>query len=233
MKNNSEYKIFLFLSFKKFIIVVLNDKDDVIYKKETATENSSTNIKLEVFSEFLNQNVFNIEKELNEFIDTIHVIIDHDDIFSVNLSIKNKIDNILLNTNTINDLLVEAKNCCKETLTNNDVIHFRIDQFLIDNCNYIILPNKQACKDLSIDLSIICIPKNVLKDLEKILGKYQISLGKIFCYKYLNSFPEAKNRNFYEIAQKAMNGLNENDVILTSKTLKSPGFFEKFFDFFN
>ena len=65
------------------------------------------------------------------------------------------------------------------------------------------------------------------------LGKYQISLGKIFCYKYLNSFPEAKKRNFYEIAQKAMNGLNENDVILTSKTLKSPGFFEKFFDFFN
>jgi len=233
MKNNSEYKIFLFLSFKKFIIVVLNDKDEVIYKKETAIENSSTNIKLEVFSEFLNQNIFNIEKELNEFIDMIHIIIDHDDIFSVNLSIKNKIDNILLKSDTINDLLVEAKNCCKETLINNEVIHFRIDQFLIDNCIYITLPNTQVCKDLSIDLSIICIPKNILKDLEKILGKYQISLGKTFCYKYLNSFPAAKNRNFYEIAQKAMSGLNENDVILTNKTLKNPGFFEKFFNFFN
>ena len=233
MKNNSEYITFLFLSFKKFIIVVLNDKGEVIYKKETIIENSSNNIKLEAFSEFLNQNIFNIEKELNEFIDTIHIIIDHDDIFSVNLSIKNKIDNILLNSDTINDLLVEAKNCCKETLINNEVIHFRIDQFLIDNCIYITLPNTQACKDLSIDLSIICIPKNILKDLEKILGKYQISLGKTFCYKYLNSFTTAKNRNFYEIAQNAMNGLNENDVILTTKTLKNPGFFEKFFNFFN
>ena len=34
MKNSTEYKIFLFLGFKQFIIVVLNDKDKVIYKKE-------------------------------------------------------------------------------------------------------------------------------------------------------------------------------------------------------
>jgi len=233
MNNNTEYNIFLFLNFNRFIIVVLNEKDEVIYKKETTTNSSSNNIELGVFSEFLNQNIFKIEKELNEFIETIHIIIDHDDIFSVYLSIKNKIDNILLNTNTINDLLVEAKNCCKETLINNEVIHFRIDQFLIDNCNYITLPNKKECKDLSIDLSIICIPKNILKDLEKILGKYQISLGKTFCYNYLKSFSEVKDRNFYEIAQKAMNGLHENDVILTSKTSKNLGFFEKFFNFFS
>ena len=233
MNNNTEYNIFLFLNFKKFTIVVLNEKDEVIYKKENTIKNSSNKIELDVFSEFLSQNIFKIEKELNEFVETIHIIIDHDDIFSINLSIKNKIDNVLLNTNTINDLLVEAKNCCKETLINNEVIHFKIDQFLIDNCNFVTLPNKHMCKDLSIDLSIICVPKNILKDLEKILGKFQISLGKTFCYKYLISFPEAKDMNFYEIAQKAMNGLNENDVILTNKTLKNSGFFEKFFNFFN
>ena len=233
MNNNTEYNIFLFLNFNRFIIVVLNEKDEVIYKKETTTNSSSNNIELGVFSEFLNQNIFKIEKELNKFIETIHIIIDHDDIFSINLSIKNKIDNILLNTNTINDLLVEAKNCCKETLIKNEVIHYKIDQFLIDNCNFITLPKKKMCKDLSIDLSIICVPKNILKDLEKILGKFQVSLGKTFCYKYLNSFPEAKDLNFYEIAQKAMDGLNENDVILTNKTLKNSGFFEKFFNFFN
>tara|TARA_B100000963_G_C22526364_1_gene625495 strand:- start:30 stop:731 length:702 start_codon:yes stop_codon:yes gene_type:complete len=233
MNNNTEYNIFLFLNFNRFTIVVLNEKDEVIYKKETTIKNSSNKIELDVFSEFLNQNIFKIEKEINEFIETVHIIIDHDDIFSINLSIKNKIDNVLLNTNTINDLLLEAKNCCKETFINNEVIHFKIDQFLIDNCNFVTLPNKHMCKDLSIDLSIICVPKNILKDLEKILGKFQISLGKIFCYKYLNSFPEAKDMNFYEIAQKAKNGLNENDVILTDKTLKNSGFFEKFFNFFN
>ena len=130
MNNNTEYNIFLFLNFKKFTIVVLNEKDEVIYKKENTIKNSSNKIELDVFSEFLSQNIFKIEKELNEFVETIHIIIDHDDIFSINLSIKNKIDNVLLNTNTINDLLVEAKNCCKETLINNEVIHFKIDQFL-------------------------------------------------------------------------------------------------------
>ena len=233
MKNNSENKVFLFLNFYKFIIVVLNEKDEVIYKKKITIENSTNKIELSIFSEFLNQNIFKIEKELNEFIKIIHLIIDHDDIYTVNFSIKNKIDKILLNTNTINNLLLEANNCCKETLINTEVIHFRIDQFLIDNNNYKTLPNKEAVKDLSIDLSLIFIPKNILKHLEKILGKYQISLGKTFCYKYLNSFSETKNTNFYEIAQKAMNGLNENDVILTNKITKTRGFFEKFFDFFN
>ena len=60
-----------------------------------------------------------------------------------------------------------------------------------------------------------------------------ISFEGISCPAYLSSFSEAKGLNFYEIAQKAMSGLNENDVILTSKTLKNPGFFEKFFNFFN
>ena len=129
--------------------------------------------------------------------------------------------------------MLDAKNCCKETLINSEVIHIRIDKFLIDNCSYVTLPNKQSCKDLSIDLSIICIPKKILRDLEKILSKYQISLGKTFCYKYLNSFSEAKDISFYEIAQRAMSGVNENDVILTNKTIKNPGFFEKFFNFFN
>ena len=148
MKNNSENKVFLFLNFYKFIIVVLNEKDEVIYKKKITIENITNKIELNIFSEFLNQNIFKIEKELNQFIKTIHIIIDHDNIFSVNLSIKNKIDNILLNTNTINNLLLDAKNCCKETLTNSEVIHFRIDQFLIDNFSYATLPNKQRCKDL-------------------------------------------------------------------------------------
>ena len=233
MKNKLENKIFLFLGIDKFTIVALNSTDELIYKEEILTNNKSNQIDLNFLDNFLNQNIFKIEKELNEFIKTIYIIIDHDNIFSVNLSIKNKIDNILLNTNTINNLLLDAKNCCKETLINSEVIHIRIDKFLIDNCSYVTLPNKQSCKDLSIDLSIICIPKKILRDLEKILSKYQISLGKTFCYKYLNSFSEAKDISFYEIAQRAMSGVNENDVILTNKTIKNPGFFEKFFNFFN
>ena len=233
MKNNTGNITFLFLNFKKFTIVVLDEKDKVIYKKETSIENNNNNIELKIFSEFLSQNIFKIEKELNEFIKIIHIIIDHEDIYTVNLSIKNKIDNNLLTTSTVNNLLLEANNCCKETLVNTEVIHFRIDQFLIDHYIYKTLPDKQTCKNLSIDLSFICIPENILEDFKKILGKYQISLGKTFCYKYLKSFSETKHLNFYEIAQKTIDGLNENDVILTSKTTKNPGFFEKFFDFFN
>ena len=46
---------------------------------------------MDLFSEFLNENIFKIEKELGEFIKVIYLIID-EEIFSVNLSIKNKIN---------------------------------------------------------------------------------------------------------------------------------------------
>ena len=48
----------------------------------------------------------------------------------------------------------------------------------------------------------------------------------------LNSFLNSECKNVYEIAQKVMNGLNENEVFLTNKSSKNAGFFEKFFDFF-
>ena len=57
MKNNTKNKVFLFLNFYKFIIVVLNEKDEVIYKKKITIENSTNKIELNIFSEFLNQNI--------------------------------------------------------------------------------------------------------------------------------------------------------------------------------
>ena len=44
MKNNTENKVFLFLNFYKFIIVVLNEKDEVIYKKKITIENITNKI---------------------------------------------------------------------------------------------------------------------------------------------------------------------------------------------
>ena len=61
-------------------------------------------------------------KQFHKFIKSIYLIIDHKDIYSVEFSIKNKIDNILLDTNVVNNLLLEAKSCCKHTLTNVDVL---------------------------------------------------------------------------------------------------------------
>ena len=233
MKNNLENKIFLFLGIDKFTIVALNSIDEEVYKEEILKDNKSNQIDLNFLDNFLNENIFKIEKKLNEFVKNIFLIIDHQNIFSIHLSIKNKFDNININLDSIHKLLLEAKSCCKKTLEDLDILHMKIDQFYIDGTYFKTLPKKKNCNNLSIDVSYICLPKKISKTIENVLRKYQISLDRMLSLDYLNSFLDDKNENLYAIAQKILDGFNENEVFIADRNSKKLGFFEKFFNFFN
>jgi len=161
------------------------------------------------------------------------LIIDHQNIFPISLSIKNKFDNIIINSNSIHKLILEAKSCCNKTLEDLDILHMKIDRFYIDGTYFETLPEKKNCNNLSIEVSYICIPKRISKTIEDVLRKYQISLDKILSLDYLNSFLEDKNDNLYVMAQKILDGFNQNEIYITNKYSKKLGFFEKFFNFFN
>ena len=233
MKNNLENKIFLFLGIDKFTIVALNSIDEEVYKEEILKDTKSNQIDLNFLDNFLNENIFKIEKKLNEFVKNIFLIIDHQNIFSIHLSIKNKFDNININLDSIHKLLLEAKSCCKKTLEDLDILHMKIDQFYIDGTYFKTLPEKKNCNNLSIDVSYICLPKKISKTIEDVLRKYQISLDRILSLDYLNGFFDNKNENLYVTAQKILNGFNENEVFIADKNSKKLGFFEKFFNFFS
>ena len=233
MKNNLENKIFLFLGIDKFTIVALNSIDEEVYKEEILKDNKNNQIDLNFLDNFLNENIFKIEKKLNEFVKNIFLIIDHQNIFSIHLSIKNKFDNININSDSIHKLLLEAKSCCKKTLEDFDILHMKIDQFYIDGAYFKTLPEEKNCKNFSIEISYICLPKKISKTIEDVLVKYQISLDKILSFNYLNSFLDNKNDNLYTTAQKILDGFNENEIYITNKNSKKLGFFEKFFNFFN
>ena len=232
MKNNLENKIFLFLSIDKFTIVALNSIDEEVYNEEILKDNKSNQIDLNFLDNFLNENIFKIEKKLNEFVKNIFLIIDHQNIFSIHLSIKNKFDNIDINFDSMHKLLLEAKSCCKKTLEDLDILHMKIDQFNIDGTYFKTLPKKKNCNNLSIDVSYICLPKKVSKTIENVLRKYQISLDRMLSLDYLNSFLDDKNENLYVTAQKILDGFNENEVFIADRNSKKLGFFEKFFNFF-
>ena len=233
MRSNSVNKTFIFISSNKFIIISLNEANKINYKKETIVKNQNKKFDSDLFSEFLNENIFKIEKEFGKFIKVVYLILENEEIFSVNLSIKNKINETSINTKIINNLLIEAKNYCEETLKRSEVIHIKIDRFYIDNEYYKILPDKVSCNSLSLDLSFICVPNNILNSFEKILNKFQISVYRTISYEYLHSFLKINNNNLELVAQKILTGFNKNEVILMKKKPKNLGFFEKFFNFFN
>ena len=233
MRSSSVNKTFIFISLNKFIIISLNELNKINYKKETIFKDQNKKFDLDLFSEFLNDNIFKIEKELGEFIKVIYLIIENEEIFSVNLSIKNKVNKVFLNNDLINNLLIEAKSCCKETLKKATVLHMTIDQFYIDSYIYKTLPKNIRCENLCVGLSFVCIPSNFLQNFEKIFKKYQISIGKTLSYGYVNNFIEVSSNDLGSVCKKILSGINENEVILTNKLPKNLGFFEKFFNFFN
>jgi len=233
MRSSSINKTFIFISLNGFIIISLNEANKINYKKETIFKDQNKKFDLDLFREFLNENIFKIEKKLGEFIKAVYLIIENEEIFSVNLSIRNKINETRINSKIINNLLIEAKNYCEETLKKGEVIHMKIDQFNIDNEYYKVLPDKAGCKSLSLDLSFICVPNNILNSFEKVLNKFQISVYRTISYEYLHSFLKISSNNLELVAQKILTGFNENEVVLMKKKPKNLSFFEKFFNFFN
>ena len=234
MQNSLDHSTFILITPNKFTISTIDSKNEIIFEKvfKDINMNMTEKINSNVLSDFLKKNIFEIEKKFKRFIRSIHLIIDDDSIYSVNISIKDKADIISLNTKIVNDLLLDARSCCKDTLKDVDILHIKIDKFYIDNSSYEVLPDKKKCENLSIDLNFICLPNDFLKDVKQLLSKYQISVDKALSHSYLRSFFNNNSKNIYEIAQKIMSGLNENEVSITYKSPKYKGFFEKFFEFF-
>ena len=234
MQNNLDFQTFISVTPNKFILTVTDLKNEILFEKvyKETHLNETKEINYKALGDFLKQNIIEIEKKLKKFIETVHLIIDYKNIHSVNFSIKNKVDIISLDTKIVNELLVDARSYCKDTLKDVDILHIKIDQFYIDNNYYDVFPDKKKCKNLSIDLSFVCLPDYVLKNIKKLLSEYKISVDKVFSHSYLKGFLSDKSKNIYEIAQKVMFGLNENEVSITNKNPKNKGFFEKFFEFF-
>jgi len=202
MSNENDFKIFLFVSLKKLIITALNSKSQNIYKKEFLINQNSNSINFEILNEFLNKNIFNIEKKLNKFVNSVFLIIDHDNFFSVNLSLKNKTSLNEINNEHINSLLIQAKNECKKTLDGKRIIHAKINKFIIDDVEYFSLPSQKSCNILSIEVNFISLPVDYIKNFEKVFNKYQIFINKIICYNYLSNFLQSESGDLFDSAVK-------------------------------
>ena len=233
MNSSSKYKIFVLVSLNKLNIVVSNTQNTHLYNKEIITQDKTISENLNSLDNFLNENVFKIEKNLKEFINNIVLIIDYDDLFLSNLSIKQKSENKILEDMQINNLLTEAKNRLIETLGENKIVHMIIDKFIIDGLTHDKLPNNIKCKNFALEITFVCLPNFLIDNLKKILNTYQISISEILSYKYVSSFKSSNNESYVDAAVKVLNGLNENEVKNVKKPNKIKSIFERFFHFWH
>ena len=234
MRNDIDFETYLFISPQKIIISVndiINFK--TLYINETLINIDNEELYYEKVDRFLDENIFLIEKTLKKFVRKISLIIESKNFFSLFISIKNKNHSESISQKTMDYLLNEAKSLYQETIKRKKIIHMIIENYLIDNKNYQSLELGKKCNSFSLDIRFICLSEDTIQNFEIILRKYQVSLGQIVNAEYVRNFFENDDFDIFNKTNKIINGCNENEVKIVSKTYGKKGIFERFFNLFS
>ena len=104
MVDNLDYETYLFISSKKLIISVNTDSNKKVYQNELILDNNKKELNFDKLDYFLNENIFEIEKKLKNFIKKTSVILDLDIFFPVEISIKRNNYENLVNLKILNHI---------------------------------------------------------------------------------------------------------------------------------
>ena len=230
MTNRDRFSTYLLVKDNQVSIYVKNnDNLEIVFlKKKKINKNSNSFLNQEVELFFL-EKIEEIENQIKLFIENIVLIIEDKDVFSIGLSIKQKIENRKISEEDLKNLLSSGLHQIYKYYSNYIIIHYLIDRFNIDGQITKDIENKMINSYLSIDLRFISLENKIADQYKNLFKKKQISLEKVISVKYLKEFDDENDDNFINIASKIDDGYNKLEVKLIPKKAKKKGFFENFF----
>ena len=231
MNKISEFETFLNVSKTKFGIYLFDTKNKKnLYSKEITFEKTNF-INYFDLKQFLDDNVFKIEKLLGKFVENIFIIIDYASILDIQIGIKQKNYEPLKTKTFLQSSITNAKDLFKENYPDEKIMHIIIKNYLIDGKNYSYLQDNLVCEQLNLEIQFKSISNEIVYNLNKVLQNYQININKYvdgnYVKNYFNNDKETSKMTF-----DILNGSNENEVMFVQKNTKKLGFFEKFFNLF-
>ena len=231
MIEETNFETFLYISKSKYQIFVY-DKNSLksLYSEEI---NTNDEIELNNLSKFLDENIYKIEKTINNFIRNIILIIEDDKVLDIGISLKKKNYEKNIDQKQLENSLVEVKDIFKENYQELIIMHMIIvkkeNDFSLNYAN-----NNDDY--LFLEVNFISIPYYFTSNFDKLLENHQIKIKRYMSGGYIKSFFDKESKEsimLFEIANKLNDGLNKNEVQLISKSKENKGFFEKFFQLFS
>ena len=234
MNEVIDFETYLVISNDKFEIYLLDLKNfKNLYKKEFKYQTDLEKIDLNLLDEFLENNIFSIEKEAGSFVNKINVIIQNKTILNLDLSVKKKNYSQNISDVFLQNLLTDIKDLFKESYREYKLMHMLINKYIINEESYTSLKDEINSDEICLEIKLISISNLTVFEIENILKKYQIQVINYFDKEYLKDFFKDEQLEISYMANKTLNGINNNEVLLTSKHTKKLGFFEKFFQLFS
>ena len=231
MIENSDFETFLYISKNKYQIFVY-DKNNLknLYHEEIENDDE---IELKILSNFLDENIYKIEKMINNFIRNIILIIENDKVLEVDISIKKKNYENNIDQKYLEKSLIEVKDVFRENYQDQIIMHMIIVNNDKNENNFQLYNVNNNDDYLFLEVNFISIPNNFTFYFDKLLENYQIMIKSYMSGNYIKSYFGEDEVELSVMANKLNNGLNKNEVKLVSKTSKNRGFFERFFQLFS
>ena len=232
MNEILEFETYLSISQTKFGIYLFDTKNrNNVYDKEITFEKTNF-INYPNLKQFLDDNVFRIEKLVGKFIENIFLINENENIINTQIGIKQKNYQPSKDKVYLQSSITNAKDLFKENYPDARIMHIIINNYLIDGKNYFYLQDNLQYKQLNLVIQFRAISNEIVHNLNKVLQNYQININKYvdgnYVKNYFNNDKETSKMTF-----DILNGCNENEVMFVQKNAKKQGFFEKFFNLFD
>jgi len=214
--KNSTFNIYMDFGKSKIIVGAINkeaSKKNFFYESNYFTDYSSAEIEIEKI-------ITNLEKNTNEYLENINLMIDSPETLSISLSLSKNFDGSKLKKEDIQFLIQDAKQQVLRNYSNQNIIHIIVKNYKIDNKNYTFLPTDINCDFLSIDITFICLPKKNIEFFKNFFLKFDIVIKQIFCSSYTKSisykknFTSTKNISFIDMGfdKTSITHYNENEI---------------------
>ena len=233
MIEDLDFETYLYISKDKFQIFVLNKKKlKNLYSQELKIDHQFDFKDLNILLNFLDQNIYKIEKLIGNFIKNIILIVENEKNLKINMGIKKSYETSL-KQKSFGSNLTELKDLFKKNYQDQTIMHMCIINYIIDGKRYSSFDTKLINDYFCIEVSFIAIDNKLVSAFDNVLEKYQIKIKQYMCGNYINNFIGDTGDEISIIANKLRNGLNINEITFVPKRKENKGFFEKFFQLFS
>ncbi len=234
MNKELDFELYLSISPTEYWIYLFDTKNlKNFYKENLILEKEQKFIDFNILNNFLENNIFKIEKLIGKFIKNISLIIENDKIMRVELGVKKKNYEKIISQKIIENTLFEVKDLFGKNYLDHKIMHMIINNYLVNKNQYSSFKNDLVGDEFCLEVIIISIPLELTLEIERIMQKFHIKPNQYLEKKYIEKFCNDNVTQLSKSAHMLQNGFNFNEVKLIPKKLPKKGFFEKFFQLFS
>ena len=207
--NNKNFQTIFDCGFSKVRAGVFNkDNQNKVFYAESEFFTHHSNLELEI-----QKIITSFEKNTNEYIDSVSLMIDSPKMLSIGISIFKKLDGSKLRQADVQFLIKEAKQEILKNYTNFNIAHIIINKYKIDDIEYSFLPDEIKCHFISLEIIFICLPNDLVLYFKNIFSKNNILINQIICSSYAKSINYKNDIDSTEHISFIDIGFNKTSII--------------------